>query len=352
MEDATILVENPLSGQVSCAFSRLGVEAVNHPITARSASADGVPAVGPRSRGEAGPAAPHRGLSSVHKCTVIPVRMKAQGRTIQLEFASGRVVPSKVGGRRGVISGYTAASRRRLLSELGRLDLANEVAFFGTGTFCDSFLPGREEVQEILHRFKARFERAFPDGWSFVRVEWKRRKSGAFVGRWVPHVHLLCGGVPEGATIGFYRQATFDFQRSGRIRLEGMDFRAWLKWNWYESVGSDDIDHLQAGTSCERVRSVNAAGSYAAKYAAKDEEDVAPCYGRAWFIWGRDQLPLAAIQSVEIAADAVVRFSRTARKFVERFGRRHYGLLRRQGVVTFFGDASAWVRLAVSYGCG
>jgi hypothetical protein len=143
-------------------------------------------------------------------------------------------------------------------------------------------------------------------------------------------------------------------QHHGKIiAFEALEFREWLRWAWFECVGSEDLKHLAAGTSCEVVRSSNAAGAYAAKYAAKPDasEDTPPCYGRAWLVWGKKNLPLASAQYVNLPDKAATRTLRTARKFAERFGKRHhYGLRNRVGVVTFFGDAAAWVRLALYNG--
>jgi len=65
----------------------------------------------------------------------------------------------------------------------------------------------------------------------------------------------------------------------------------WLARRWYETVGSEDVRHLHAGTRIEAIRSGRyGTCSYAGKYAAKAEQkDVPPDFhhvGRFWGVYG------------------------------------------------------------------
>lgn len=86
-----------------------------------------------------------------------------------------------------------------------------------------------------------------------------------------------------------------EFQARGAPHIHGFAThpidRHWLSKTWNEIAGSNDPDHLEAGTSIEWMRCpATAAGAYAAKYSSKSEQKEVPeeyqDVGRFWGSFG------------------------------------------------------------------
>lgn len=139
--------------------------------------------------------------------------------------------------KRGVVSGFSPAARKRML------ELLNQITFeritFVTLTYPAEWNPDGHEYKKHLRRFRARIERKFGQ----VRVLWRLE----FQKRGAPHYHLL-----------FFDAPWID--------------KTWLSEAWYGSVGSKDKKHLEYGTNIRGVAFQGENGkiiSYVAKYAAK-----------------------------------------------------------------------------------
>lgn len=165
------------------------------------------------------------------------------------------------GGRRGRVSGYSRASRRRclrLFASLNRHEV--ELPLFVTLTYPAAFPADPRRWKRDLDVMLKRVLRR----WPAAAIVWKLepQKRGA------PHFHLAVFGV------GFIE-------------------RGWLSAAWYEVVGSGDPKHLQAGTQVERVKNWRGVMAYAAKYIGKEVAAVDwPEYvGRWWGVAGRANLP-------------------------------------------------------------
>jgi hypothetical protein len=78
---------------------------------------------------------------------------------------------------------------------------------------------------------------------------------------------------------------------------------------WYDIVGSGDVRHLWAGTRTESLRNPQAAGAYAAKYAAKSLQKEVPdgfsSVGRFWGTWGNPAICRTEVLSGRDAVDVV-----------------------------------------------
>jgi hypothetical protein len=97
----------------------------------------------------------------------------------------------------------------------------------------------------------------------------------------------------------------------------------WVKRAWWEVVGSDEIDHLKAGTSLEVVESMNGVISYAAKYLGKEgcfkTADGEPAnVGRYWGVWAEELMPYAKAKTVRVLPEHWVKIRRTLRKYLSR----------------------------------
>jgi hypothetical protein len=89
-----------------------------------------------------------------------------------------------------------------------------------------------------------------------------------FQERGAPHIHILL---------------TLELPKDKRYKRI---VRGWLALRWYEIVGSEDVKHLLAGTSWERVRCKDGLRHYAVKYASKTRQKEVPLgfqdVGRFW----------------------------------------------------------------------
>lgn len=179
-----------------------------------------------------------------------------------------------VGGVRGVVSGFSDASRRRLRLRLLRVGwsdyladskrVASARALFVTLTYPGSFSLQPAEWKRHLKAIRQRLERSAhfrPAG-----VIWKLE----FQARGACHFHLVC-----------FFPALVD------VRL----FRAWLLRAWYAVVGSGDSRHLRRGVHCIPLYgSPQAVVRYLAKYISKgldlpDYLEAGASTGRVWGVW-------------------------------------------------------------------
>ena len=165
-----------------------------------------------------------------HNCTV-----KVWQNMVKITTPGGSANHDPV--KRGVVQGFSAAARKRMLEMLNKLKF--ERITFVTLTYPDVWNPDGHEYKKHLRRFRARIERKFGK----VRVLWRLE----FQRRGAPHYHLLFFDAPW-------------------IEKE------WLSDAWWGSVGSRDADHREYGTNIKGVAGQGENGkiiSYVAKYAAK-----------------------------------------------------------------------------------
>lgn len=100
--------------------------------------------------------------------------------------------------RRGVISGFSRASRLRMLSMIARMDWRTITkGLFVTLTFPDEKLPNSKDDR---NRYRYLFLRSMENHLgtevgALWRCEWQIRKSGTYRGKLCPHFHLVIPGV-------------------------------------------------------------------------------------------------------------------------------------------------------------
>lgn len=174
--------------------------------------------------------------------------------------------PSSAPARRGKITGFSAAARKRLIELLASLNRKrlDRLPLFVTLTYPrvwpDEPTVWKRHLDTWLKRLERKYER--------TAVIWKLE----FQSRGAPHFHLLVFGP------------------------RWIDAK-WLSRSWYQVVDSGDINHLKAGTKVERIRSWKGVMFYASKYLAKKTDERLPgMVGRYWGILNRDMLPFDLIE--------------------------------------------------------
>jgi len=226
---------------------------------------------------------------------VVAVVEVAPGGTIARRVGLGTASP--VGGDRGDVWGFSAASRGRLMRLLARVDWGallpsgscrfrrSQRAHFVTLTYPESY-PGDWQVWKAhLKAFLMRLQRRFPD---LRGVLWKLE----FQERGAPHFHLL---------------TVFDGSR------DVVSFRRWVLRSWFEVCKTGDDAHGRSGTSVEQVYGpASKLMAYMTKYLAKP--GLAPCQtGRVWGLWG--ELPQGEVREVRLTWSGWCEFCRRLRRW-------------------------------------
>lgn len=200
------------------------------------------------------------------------------------------------GGLRGLVTGYSSASRRRQMRLIASLE-RSERPIFVTMTYPDVFTDEVAKWKRDIDVFGKRLARHAPDAGFVWRIEFKERQSGGSKGRVAPHFHLLI------------YSASYS------------DLRSWVPKAWYGVVGSGNEDHLKAGTRVERVHSYAGIMRYVGKYIAKVEEFPLGWLGRVWGVVGREKLPWAPRVIISLTEQEGIALVRLGRKMLGLSGK-------------------------------
>ena len=201
-----------------------------------------------------------------------------------------------VGGLRGGVTGFSFASRRRLLRLIASTEKAIRPLFV-TLTYPDIFSSDPADWKRDIDKLGKRIARKFGQAGLVYRIEFVKRKSGESVGQIAPHFHLLVWGEAI------------------------LPFREYIGQAWYAVVGSGDERHLRAGTSVERVKSWNGVMSYVSKYIAKEQVYPGNWYGRVWGVIGRENIPWGVKVVIMLTDHEAIRLVRLGRKYLGLTGK-------------------------------
>ncbi len=265
------------------------------------------------------PAAP--GLSTAHIWSDAPaatIKTHVGGSLTEISWPNTYLSRGSGGGRRGKVSGFSRASRRRLLQLLNSLN-RNEVKtlpLFITLTYPARWPDDPKVWKDHLDKFKRRMRRKFGPFAAVWRLEFQKRGA--------PHFHLLVF-----------------------LQASAQDLYNWVSAAWYEVCGEICPEHLRAGTRVESVRSWRGVVAYAAKYMGKLEKLAVGVRdpGRFWGRWSGDLLPISPEETTVAGADAN-RIRRILRKFA---GIRPRGMHKLYGLKVF-ASYTTTNRLLASYG--
>lgn len=200
------------------------------------------------------------GLLLSHICT-----LSVYPDMIRLE---GPKLPAKnPPAERGEITGFSRASRKRLIELMHQLEFKD--ALFVTLTYPKEFPQDGRIFKEHLRVWRERLQRSFGK----LRVIWRLE----FQKRGAPHFHLLLLDAP---------------------RVD----KDWLSQSWYDVVGSGDPLHLLAGTNINLVTGAKERKLvmfYVGKYLGKADQADAPKgvthVGRYWGCWNVKAKPGAVL---------------------------------------------------------
>jgi hypothetical protein len=190
------------------------------------------------------------------------VALYRRDAVVKREGCGANVQPSK----RGVVTEFTEASRRRLAFVANNTECAFRTMI--TLTYPKVYPNDGCVCKSHLRAFLQAFRR-FTGGASYLWfLEFQRRGA--------PHFHIL---------------TDYPLPRDAHKRKS---IQRWVSQRWYRVTGEKDPLHLIAGTRVERLRSPEGGAHYAVKYATKMEQKAVPReYANVGRLWGasRDVKP-------------------------------------------------------------
>lgn len=179
----------------------------------------------------------------------VSLTIKTYSQSAVLAFSNGRATPGVTGATRGVITGYSKKSEKRL-----RLLLEDTIDCFShtvTLTYPADFPTNGKAVRSHRRAFLARLKRYGVKDWAWA-LEWQNRGA--------PHFHMV---------------------------VDRSIDPAWLSRAWFEVVGSGDPAHLRAGTQTEPIKTRDKAITYMVGYLKKDSQKKVPeGYSDVGRLWG------------------------------------------------------------------
>lgn len=205
----------------------------------------------------------------------------------------------KGGGTRGIVRGFSRASRKRMIEFMASVRNTGSMLFL-TMTFDDSVIIRLDdELTAMFEAFRHRFERQYPGWRALWRKEYQDRKSGDYAGLFVPHFHLI---IFTGVDYAKHEQSTL-----------AEEFRAWGAEAWQEITGTTDPNHLIYGFDVSPVRSRKHAYSYVGKYVAKQEDNGIEG-GRRWGRVGKFDTSVS--ETFRIDEDEYIVFRRLIKRWL------------------------------------
>src|SRR5665811_1808702 len=172
----------------------------------------------------------------------------------------------KTDRKRGTITGFTKAARRRFTEALGTIDqrlIDPEKILFVTLTYPGMYSEDSRRWKRDLETLRKRMEKKYGKQGLYWKLEFQRRGA--------PHYHLLIV--------------------AGETKIPLRAIQEWYSKAWYEVVGSGDERHLRAGTQVKKANSWRAIVSYGLKYIGKVSQNNGESVGRIWGCRNADLIP-------------------------------------------------------------
>lgn len=235
-----------------------------------------------------------------------PVKVHVHADMLKVKFSDrakglpDRGRPETGGGLRGTITGFSRASRKRMIEFMASVRYTGSMLFV-TMTFDDGTAVNSDDwMLSCFEAFRKRFERAYPGWRALWRKEWQDRKSGDLTGTFVPHYHLII------MTGVHYEKSEHDAVSD--------TFKTWGQDAWQEITASTDPNHILYGFHVTPVRNRKHAYAYVGKYVGKTEAHNLHG-GRAWGRIGTFDCTVS--ETFSLASDEYVVFRRLVKKWLK-----------------------------------
>jgi len=213
------------------------------------------------------------------------------------------------GGVRGSITGFSPASRKRMIEYLAKMRNFKKPLFV-TLTYPSVWNSDPQRWKSDLDAFFKRLNRIAPQCYGLWRIE--PQKRGA------PHYHILLTN------------------HVGTVSR----FIKWVALAWYQIVASGDEKHLKAGTRVEKLFNRQHAMKYVSKYVAKTADGerqfttpdgtVVQAVGKHWGVFNRAAADVAQSAEYSLSPLELVELRRLMSRWLKSRGSRYAKKLKHQ----------------------
>lgn len=240
------------------------------------------------------------------------IEVHYEGSLIRFGCLPGWEPYERVGGsKRGTIGGFSRKARGRMMELCAKIR-GDASALFVTLTYPKEWPGQPERWKRDLDVFRKWLVRTWPGASAVWKLEPQERGA--------PHYHLLVWGVPY-------------------LRHQH------LAQCWYDIVASNDLAHLAAGTSVERVRTARGVRRYASKSYMGKQCVMPPGWervGKFWGVIGKKNLPLSDCKTLVLPKAAMIKIRRTVRRYMRSIGLRRGA---KNSVRLYTEDHAQWLRV-------
>lgn len=225
------------------------------------------------------------------------------------------------GSNRGMIVGFSRASRKRLIEFMASVRYTSQL-LFATFTYPDEFPEDETVWKAHFEALRRRFERKFPKYRAIWRIELKERLSGEKAGTIAPHYHMIIFTDKEGTPdIRIDHYYSYGKMREKCTSPVSREFEVWSRQAWSEIVNSGDKKHEMHGSFVVAVRNKRHAMKYVSKYVAKEDKDEF-AVGRRWGRIG--SFDTEKSKQIILSQRQYIEFRRLVRKWMKSHGRDYH----------------------------
>lgn len=247
------------------------------------------------------------GESPLYTLEIYADVMTVRGNLIPPEYRNAAPTGGTSASKRGKVTKYSKKSEKRLLERFARkVDYTRPIFItltYPDEVWCDRNLTGRD-LKKHIELLRHRLEYEYPDVGGIWRVEIEDRKSGRYIGRHVPHIHMIIDNVINDVA----------------------DIRVTMRKIWSEILQVE-----RAITDVSTAKNRKHAYYYLAKYTAKVSEishSQIDDIGRWWAVFGNwDMTPFATIR---ITLEEARALRRTLSAWLKSKGNRYHRRLKQQ----------------------
>ena len=211
------------------------------------------------------------------------------------------------GGLRGAITGFSSASRKRMLEFMAsiRWDMSENTVFATLtypGKYASVPIADIDQWKSDFEALRRRIERLSDEIMLVWRKQLLRRKSGETQGVILPHYHAIIFipenlditslKMPDGRLLSEIDNLKLNPDTERKHSQLSRSIEAWLLAHWHDIVGRGDDNHSLHGAHVAPIESRRHVYYYVSKYVGKTESDDLEV-GRRWGRVGKfDTSPL------------------------------------------------------------